>query len=322
MSQSNEDQKGLEKALSALKHAREELEKGGLSRYSFFLGVLNLIVTTFIIAKVPEYFCLAYALKAVLLIPLWLRYVHSVYNGARFIFDYCWVKNCIFCLYMIASLMGLVPKKWQLYLFSVFYASALGPLAGAAVLLSNGLVFHSVEKTASTFIHTSPALVAWTMVVYSDQIQKTWPGCFPTMDEFNGVTSFELYTSGFVVYMMWLAIHGLWLLTWGIDCPACNKATVFDNIYKTHGLNKTYKQWTGWESLRSHAFLYLVFHALLVSISFFLPLLCRMDTYGVYIHTGIGVLIVVSIIWNASTFYEYWLSKKYIKVLEKELKQN
>lgn len=307
---------GLQEALDAVLQESRQLREEGLSRHSFFLGILNLIVTTFVLAKWPYDFWLLYPLKCCILIPLWFQSVVKVYNGGWFIVDFCWVSSVLFGAFGVASFFEVVPAEWRVSLYLTFYCIALGPLGWAGLLLHNGMVFHSVEKITSMFIHVTPTLVCWTVVVYNEEVTATWPGRFPTTQELEGVTMGRLVRHGLFLYVAWLVIHSLWLLTVGFDFPRRGVSTVFGCLYERQNLAKHFQRATGLTSLRSHAAIYLVIHCGAVQLSFLSPVICWKV---VEVHTLFAVVQVVMAAWNGASYYDYHLKRKYPKAIEKVL---
>lgn len=72
----------------------------------------------------------------------------------------CFIGRLDFCYFVnVLSAIGMVyPEPWFLKLNFVF---ANGPLAWAILAWRNSLVFHSVDKITSVFIHAFPALLTY-----------------------------------------------------------------------------------------------------------------------------------------------------------------
>lgn len=304
---------GIEAAMSAVQEKGLQLrEDEGLSKVSFFLGVMNVPIYCLVLAWYPAYLWILYGAQLFVLLPAWFVSVSRVHKGAYFALDFCWVVNGLFALYMACTLFNIVPDGLRLHAFVAFYSVALGPLGWACLLLSNGLVFHSVEKITSLTIHMTPVWVSWTLLFFSDKVESTWPGRFPTPAQLASVSVGDLYLHGFVVYLVWLALHSAWLLSVGVDCPKRGMETVFNDLYVSKGLGPGFTRITGSTSIRKHAALYLCIHLLLVMLSFMWPMLCLKH---IYVHTAFGGLIWISAVWNGASYYEYAMAKKYMKVL-------
>eukprot|EP00747_Dinoflagellata_sp_TGD_P207178 gnl/TRDRNA2_/TRDRNA2_80778_c0_seq2.p1 gnl/TRDRNA2_/TRDRNA2_80778_c0~~gnl/TRDRNA2_/TRDRNA2_80778_c0_seq2.p1 ORF type:complete len:174 (-),score=33.52 gnl/TRDRNA2_/TRDRNA2_80778_c0_seq2:660-1181(-) len=97
---------GIQAALEAVGDEREQLEAEGLSRVSWSIGVVNVVLTTLVFGKAPEYMWVMYAVKCYIYIPGWWYKVHRLYNGGLYILDFCWVMSICFGVYMSALLMA------------------------------------------------------------------------------------------------------------------------------------------------------------------------------------------------------------------------
>merc|ERR1712232_984204 len=115
----------------------------------------------------------------------------------------------------------------------------------ACLALHNGLVFHNIERITSLFIHMTPTFVTWTVVCGADELAVLWPGRFPSSAELAGVTGLQLFAHGAVFYVAWLALHGAWLLSVGVDCPKHGYNTVFSCNYESFKLRKHFTKATG-----------------------------------------------------------------------------
>eukprot|EP00747_Dinoflagellata_sp_TGD_P207179 gnl/TRDRNA2_/TRDRNA2_80778_c0_seq3.p1 gnl/TRDRNA2_/TRDRNA2_80778_c0~~gnl/TRDRNA2_/TRDRNA2_80778_c0_seq3.p1 ORF type:complete len:286 (-),score=46.90 gnl/TRDRNA2_/TRDRNA2_80778_c0_seq3:386-1243(-) len=211
---------GIQAALEAVGDEREQLEAEGLSRVSWSIGVVNVVLTTLVFGKAPEYMWVMYAVKCYIYIPGWWYKVHRLYNGGLYILDFCWVMSICFGVYMSALLMDVLSPRWRLSVYLVFYSCGLGPLGWACIALHNGIIFHSIERIASLFIHITPALVTFTISICPEELERVWPGRFPTVEELAEVSLLQLYVHGLVAYATWLVLHATWLLSIGISEPS------------------------------------------------------------------------------------------------------
>jgi len=310
------ERQGMKAALDVIQEQRHRLEMEGLSQHSFALGVMNLVVTVFVFASFPEYLWILYTIKCFVFIPAWFFKMIQVYNGALFLLDFCWVANICSGFYFTLLLFNIVPESMRRGAFITFYACGLGPLSWACLLLGNGFVFHSIEKISSLFIHITPSLVLWTVTFHNDKLTETWPGRFPTTLEMNTWGKREIFYHGVQFYAVWLLLHSVWLLTHGVTCPQRGLATVFDDLFRKHKLDKVFGKYTGFKSYRAHAATYLFLHGVLATLSFLWPAVCFL-TWP--LHTAwVGVLLL-SAIWSGAGYYDFILSKKYTKSIVKML---
>jgi len=73
-----------------------------------------------------------------------------------FLLDFCYFANTLFLLYLFVF-----PNSC--FLFKICFAFTSGPLSWAIALWKNSMVFHSLDKMTSLFIHLTPSLVVWTI---------------------------------------------------------------------------------------------------------------------------------------------------------------
>lgn len=308
----------IKEALSSIEDETDELRSNGLSQVSFTAGIVCLVFDTAIFCHWPEHFWIAYMVQNALFIPLWWFQMVKVYKGQWFIVDYCWIVNIIYTLMMLCLLAGAVPAEWIVPCYTAFLASALGPLGWACVVLHNGLVFHSVEKMTSLFIHFMPCLTVLAIRESTDQIQQTWPGRFPTQDQLDGIACVDIYRVGLQMYVVWLVLHGIWLLTVGLSLPDKGYDTVFHDLYIKNNLAQVFKGLTNGraDTLQSHAVVYLIIHCIAVMVSFLWALLAHRY---LEVHYASALVLFLAAAWCGAGYYDYLIAKKYLKVLSKLL---
>ena len=89
------------------------------------------------------------------------------------------------------------------------------------------------------FIHSSAALMSWTIRWFPDRYAAAWPGLFalPTPhSEPLGLANAYLPT--LAVYVAWWVPYVVWLCTWGIHMPAKGWRTVFGDFCAKQQMHK------------------------------------------------------------------------------------
>ena len=136
-------------------HLRDLLEEPPAVRtrdkFSFMLGVLGCGVIEFVILRCPERFPLLYASFIIPLLLLRL-YLYASLNWHFFLIDFCYFSN-VLCLVQVLWYPASVP------LIVLNFAHTAGPLAVAIPAWRNSLVFHSLDKVTSVFVHGLPPLL-------------------------------------------------------------------------------------------------------------------------------------------------------------------
>jgi len=312
---SEEEWLGLRRAIEEVKATSKKMAAEGLSQVAFFVGVVNIAVTGFVLGRYPEYIWVLYVFKVLTYIPAWFIEVTKRFNASLWVLDFCWVSNISLGSYMLLNLlMGeRIPAEVQRWAFNWFFATALGPLSWAALALQNGLIFHSIERTASLFIHFTPSMVAWTLRWSPELMTRTWPGHF-TEEMLAMADLGDIYRAGITAYTIWITLHAAWLLSVGVDAPKGGSSTVFGELYEKHQLGQKFEKAFGVKTIRGHAAIYLAIHGACCSICFAWSMLCY--RYWI-VHTAWCLLVFVSSVWMGAGYYMYIFRNVYMKALRK-----
>ena len=166
------EEDGLRRALDAVKKQGNAYKiEGGLSPLSFFLGLMNVGISAFVLGRRPQYYWVYASLKSVAV--NYLSYRLKVRAHQRlYLLDLCHVLSFAYSIVTSAALIAwfvpatratLAPLTSSPAAFRAIFALANGPLGWAVPTLANALVLHSVKQTAALFIHISPPLVTWAM---------------------------------------------------------------------------------------------------------------------------------------------------------------
>lgn len=162
---------------------------------SFFLGVQNVLGTALLLAFWPQFIPLSYTLQACYYLPLRV-YTYRKLAYHYFLFDMCYVINvlCLIFLWIWPS---------NPILFQACYGLAHGPSALAIATWRNSLVFHSVEKLTSLFIHIYPAVV-FTVIrhFYPNASQR-----FPALRELDTISVKKTLAICSTVYIIWQTMY-------------------------------------------------------------------------------------------------------------------
>lgn len=203
--------------------AAEVLRTSALPPLHFTVGVLNAVLKAYLLGAVPQHFWLYTTFQFVplmmMLVPRWKAKGNLLYFA-----ELCWVINFTAWLYLaleatsaIFQAQPLLPTSIRLLLARAFWSLANGPLALTVLMNHNAIVFHDVERTASFFIHFSPALVTWTM--------RWAPGgarlfAIPNSALPTGLaTNWDLIVTGLGAYSCWWVPYTIWLIVIGHSLP-------------------------------------------------------------------------------------------------------
>lgn len=124
-------------------------------KISFSIGVANACFSPLIAGRWPHILPLVYTIQALFLITLRF-FIYKRKSWHYFVYDLCYFVNVLTLLYL-----WVFPSSKVL--FTVCYTLSHGPLGFAIVLWRNSLVFHSLDKVTSLFIHMYPPLTLFTL---------------------------------------------------------------------------------------------------------------------------------------------------------------
>ena len=96
------------KALESVKQKSSEIERMGMSAISFSLGLINVVMTAFILGRWPEHF---WVWTAITIGPMlvWTFFDKIRSNTELFMLDFCWVANILLSIFSVlcfAQLFG------------------------------------------------------------------------------------------------------------------------------------------------------------------------------------------------------------------------
>jgi len=132
-------------------HMKETPQVKMIDKFSFTLGVLAIVFSEWCLLRKPNIFPSFY-LGLMTLLLIW-RYVdYKAQKYELFMLDFCYFVNASV---MLQSLAFPDNRVW----FDVNYVMCTGPVCMAIVVWHNSLVFHSLDKVTSYFLHVMPTLV-------------------------------------------------------------------------------------------------------------------------------------------------------------------
>jgi len=131
-------------------HMKEVPQVKMIDKISFTFGVLCICGSEWLALRHPEMFPLYYyMLMGILLAYRWITYSQDNYQ--LFMLDFCYFVN-----FSVVLQTSLYPGN--LAWFKANYILTLGPITFAIVIWKNSLVFHSLDKLTSFFLHAFPPL--------------------------------------------------------------------------------------------------------------------------------------------------------------------
>lgn len=125
-------------------------------KVSFICGVLNIFISGYLVGAHPEWFHYWYTLQLLYFMPIRF-YTYHKKGYHYFLADLCYFVNLL-CMLSI----WIFPNSKRLFIST--YCLAFGNNAVAIAMWRNSLVFHSLDKVTSLFIHIMPCVTLHCLV--------------------------------------------------------------------------------------------------------------------------------------------------------------
>ncbi|PGH18149.1 hypothetical protein AJ80_04536 [Polytolypa hystricis UAMH7299] len=172
---------------------------------SFIAGVLNIFVSGYLIGAYPQYFYYWYTAQLLYFLPL--RYYTYHQRGYHyFLADLCYFVNLLACMSI-----WIFPRSKRLFLST--YCLAYGNNAVAIAMWRNSMVFHSMDKVTSLFIHIMPPVTLHCLAHLTppEVLLERFPAIYHI--KFSTPGSPEHYSLG--AMMIWASVpYAVWQLSY------------------------------------------------------------------------------------------------------------
>eukprot|EP00571_Detonula_confervacea_P011085 CAMPEP_0172307706 /NCGR_PEP_ID=MMETSP1058-20130122/8500_1 /TAXON_ID=83371 /ORGANISM="Detonula confervacea, Strain CCMP 353" /LENGTH=428 /DNA_ID=CAMNT_0013019943 /DNA_START=20 /DNA_END=1306 /DNA_ORIENTATION=- len=280
-----------------------------MDKISFVCGVLIIMVIEAVLLVSPEKMGVLYS---TLLIPLmvvrYILYRADMYH--YFMYDFCYYAQVLLLVHMYKY-----PNNIELgkALFSI----SNGPLASAIIMWRNSLVFHSMDKMTSMFIHILPPLVMFSRRWGDHLANKD----FPFYEDMDGTISSNIKD------FMWvpLCYYGVWQIGYLVKTEVISKNKLEYNT----GIMTSLRWMTRKRSSTSYKLLsifgehnqlptFVLIQAVYTLATFLImPLLW----HSFWLHAFyLGVIFIVSLA-NGATYYFHVFAKRYIEEIGKRVSE-
>ena len=109
----------LQSVLDVVERETDSEHTKGMSRFTFFLGLANLILSAFLLGACTETFWLVYAIQALFIIGLRMRHSWSISKGTPtqpgmmlYYLDLCWIANFMLAFSFMAVLVEVLEERY------------------------------------------------------------------------------------------------------------------------------------------------------------------------------------------------------------------
>ena len=173
-------------------------------KITFTLGTLDLLISAYWLGASPKTFYKLYSAKAVVLLALrWVYYRSKKWH--YYMFDLCYAVQILILLNVWVFPLNITLSK-------VTFAFSLGPLLWSILAFRNSLVYHSLDKVTSLFLHFFPACVAWAHRFHPpDALEASFLGqgeeSKGRKDQWETASPWELCLLPMVPYLIWAILY-------------------------------------------------------------------------------------------------------------------
>ncbi|KAL1954620.1 hypothetical protein VTO42DRAFT_861 [Malbranchea cinnamomea] len=279
-------------------------------KVSFIAGVFNIFISGYLIGAYPEFFYYWFTAQLLYFMPV--RYYKYHQKG----YHYFLADLCYFVNFLLMLSVWIFPQSKRLFLST--YCLAYGNNAVAVAMWRNSLVFHSLDKVTSLFIHIMPPVTLHCLVhmTSSDILQEKFPAIYTI--KFSQPGSPEHYSLGSMI--LWASVpYAIWQLSYHFlitvrrrEKIAAGRPTSFTWLRKSYA-----KTWIGKlvlslpESMQEFAFMFIQYSYAILTIT---P--CPLWFWYKWASACFLTTVFFWSIYNGATYYIDVFGKRFEKELE------
>ncbi|EME87513.1 uncharacterized protein MYCFIDRAFT_109102, partial [Pseudocercospora fijiensis CIRAD86] len=282
-----------------------------MEKISFVTACLNILISGYLIGAFPQYFHYWYTAQLVYFMPIrWYKY-HKI-GFHYFLADLCYFVNMLLIL-----AIWFFPQSKRLLIST--YCLAFGNNAVAIVMWRNSLVFHSLDKVTSLFIHIMPCATLHVLVhLIPEQMQLEKFPAIHTI-KYSAPDAPEHYTLKDMV--IWATLpYAIWQISYHFMITvrkrakiAAGRPTSFTWLRKSYAGNFLGKFVLSFpEAYQETVFMFIqYFYALLTMLP------CPLWFWYRWASAAFMMVVFTWSSWNGATYYIDVFGKR----MEKELEQ-
>jgi hypothetical protein len=279
-------------------------------KISFICGVLNVLISGYLIGGYSEYFHIWYTVQLLYFMPIrWYTYKQRGYH--YFLADLCYFVN-----FLCMCTIWFFPQSKRLFIST--YCLAFGNNAIAIAMWRNSMVFHSFDKVTSLFIHIMPCVTLHCLVhLIPDELQQqrfsaiwTIKNSPPGSKEHYSLLAMTLWST--IPYAIWQLSYHFMITVRRREKIAAGRPTSFTWLRKSYS-----KAWIGKlvlslpESLQETAFMLIQYTYAVLTM---LP--CPLWFWYRYASATFLLAVFCWSVYNGATFYIDVFGKRFQNELE------
>ncbi|KAG5952923.1 hypothetical protein E4U53_007574 [Claviceps sorghi] len=280
-------------------------------KVAFICGVMNIFISGFLIGGYPQYFHLWYTMQLIYFMPVrFFSYHRRGYH--YFLADLCYFVNML----LLISIWVFPNSK---RLLTATYCLAFGNNAVAIIMWRNSLVFHSLDKVTSLFIHIMPCATLHCLVhLLSSEDQKArFPAIWAIKHAVPGSPTayanvFSMLAWSTIPYAVWQLSYYFFITVRRREKIAAGRPTSFTWLRRSYS-----RTWIGKivlslpASLQEPAFMLIQYS---YAVSTMLP--CPLWFNSRFASSSFLSIVFAWSIYNGSTYYIDVFGKRFQKELE------
>jgi len=273
-------------------------------KFTFVLGVVNLMLWPYLVGAHPNFVPLFYGLMSVLLIGY--RFVsYKRLNWHYFLFDFCYFAN-----FWVLAYLFFFPSNGTLFLLC--FGMSNGPLIWAIPTWRNSMVFHSIDKVTSVFIHMGPPLVTYSLRWFHESHFTNYNICMSP----NCESPFYYYIFlPLIPYIIWQILYYI-----KVEVLSSHKNRMTSVKWLLHGEKKGFIAKMSMVPFGENH-IHLGFILMQFVYTTLTMLVVPFLWYNRVYHVIFIIIMTLISLWNGATFYFDVFSKKYMENLEQKEKK-
>ncbi len=279
-------------------------------KISFICGVLNVLISGYLIGGYAEYFHIWYTVQLLYFMPI-RCYTYQKRGYHYFLADLCYFVN-----FLCMCTIWFFPQSKRLFIST--YCLAFGNNAIAIAMWRNSMVFHSFDKVTSLFIHIMPCVTLHCLVhLIPDELQQQrFPAIWtiknspPGSKEHYSLLAMTLWST--IPYAIWQLSYHFMITVRRREKIAAGRPTSFTWLRKSYS-----KVWIGKlvlslpESLQETAFMLIQYTYAVLTM---LP--CPLWFWYRYASATFLLAVFCWSVYNGATYYIDVFGKRFQNELE------
>jgi magnesium-transporting ATPase (P-type) len=192
-----------------------------------------------------------------------------------------------------------------------------GPIAGAVVMWRNSLVFHSMDKMTSMFIHMLPPIVTFCRR-WDDHLSKKEFPLFEEMDDTVYANITEFWWNPLVYYAIWQAIYLIKTEWWSKEKLQYNPELMTSLRWLTHKKHSSSYKLLSYFGEQHQLVTFVLIQAIYTLLTFLMmPLLW----HSIWLHGAYLVMIFIIALANGAMYYFHVFAVRYIEEVGKRVSE-